>query len=48
MSFTDDLEAVAEPIWEATLAHPMVEGFGDATLDVEPFRYWVRRGGWAV
>lgn len=43
MSFTDDLEAVAEPIWEATLDHPMVEGLGDGSLDVEPFRYWVRQ-----
>ena len=43
MAFTDELEMVAEPIWEATLAHPMVEGLGDGSLEVEPFRYWVRQ-----
>ncbi|PSQ57904.1 MAG: thiaminase II [Halobacteriales archaeon SW_9_67_25] len=43
MSFTDDLEPVAEPIWEAILDHPMVEQLGEGTLDEEPFRYWVRQ-----
>ncbi len=43
MSFTDELRTVAEPIWTATLGHPMVEGLGDGTLDVEPFRYWIRQ-----
>lgn len=43
MDFTDDLEAVAEPIWDAIEAHPMVEALGDGTLDEAPFRDWVRQ-----
>ncbi|QHS15869.1 thiaminase II [Halopenitus persicus] len=43
MSFTTDLESVAEPIWDDILSHPMVEALGDGTLDEEPFRYWVRQ-----
>jgi len=43
MAFTEELRAVAEPVWEATLSHPMVEQLGEGTLDEEPFRYWVRQ-----
>ncbi len=43
MSFTDELEPVAEPVWEATVSHPMVERLGAGTLDEAPFRYWVRQ-----
>lgn len=43
MNFTDDLDAVAEPIWDAILEHPMVEALGAGNLDEEPFRYWVRQ-----
>lgn len=43
MSFTDDLEPVATPIWDAILEHPMVERLGEGTLDEEPFRYWVEQ-----
>lgn len=43
MSFTDDLASVADPIWDAVVAHPMVEALGDGTLDEAPFRYWVRQ-----
>ena len=43
MSFTDDLRTDAEPVWEATLEHPMVERLGEGTLDEAPFRYWVRQ-----
>jgi thiaminase/transcriptional activator TenA len=43
MPFTDDLEPIAEPIWDAILAHPMVTALGDGTLDEAPFRYWVRQ-----
>lgn len=43
MAFTDELREVADPIWEATLAHPMVEQLGEGTLDEAPFRYWVRQ-----
>ncbi|RBI62608.1 thiaminase II [halophilic archaeon] len=37
------MEVVAEPIWDAILEHPIVEGLGDGTLDEEPFKYWVRQ-----
>jgi thiaminase/transcriptional activator TenA len=43
MKFTESLEPVAEPIWDAILGHPMVERLGEGTLDEEPFRYWVRQ-----
>ena len=43
MALTGELREVAEPVWEATLAHPMVERLGKGTLDEEPFRYWVRQ-----
>ena len=43
MSFTDDLEPVAEPLWDAILDHPIVESLGDGTLEEEPFRYWVKQ-----
>jgi thiaminase/transcriptional activator TenA len=42
-TFTDDLRPEAEPIWDAIVDHPMVEGIGDGTLDEAPFRYWVRQ-----
>jgi thiaminase/transcriptional activator TenA len=43
MAFTETLRADAEPVWAATMDHPMVEGLGDGTLAEEPFRYWVRQ-----
>ncbi|GGM60774.1 thiaminase/transcriptional activator TenA [Halarchaeum rubridurum] len=43
MGYTETLAEVADPIWDAIEAHPMVSGLGDGTLDVEPFRYWVRQ-----
>lgn len=43
MSFTDDLEPVADPIWEAIVDHSMVEQLGAGTLDEGPFRYWVKQ-----
>jgi len=43
VSFTDDLEPVADPIWDAILDHPMVTRLGEGTLDSEPFAYWVRQ-----
>lgn len=43
MSFTDDLEPVAEPIWDAIVDHPMVDQFGEGTLAEGPFRYWVKQ-----
>jgi len=43
VSFTDDLEPVADPIWDAILDHPMVARLGEGTLDPGPFEYWVRQ-----
>ncbi|WP_318568872.1 thiaminase II [Salinigranum marinum] len=43
MSFTDTLEPVAEPLWDAIVDHPMVSQLGAGTLDESPFRYWVRQ-----
>jgi thiaminase/transcriptional activator TenA len=43
MAFTDELEADAEPIWQAIVDHPMVERLGEGTLDTDPFEYWVRQ-----
>jgi thiaminase/transcriptional activator TenA len=43
MGFTDGLEPVAEPVWEAIVEHPMVAQLGAGTLDESPFRYWVRQ-----
>lgn len=43
MGFTNDLEAVADPIWDAILDHPMVVELGAGTLDEAPFEYWVRQ-----
>jgi thiaminase/transcriptional activator TenA len=42
MAFTDDLREEAEPIWAATLSHPMVEQLGAGTLETDPFVYWVK------
>lgn len=41
MSFSDELRAAADPIWEAQHAHPFVRGIGDGTLDVARFRHYV-------
>ena len=43
MSFTDELAEIGDPVWDAIVAHPMVEQLGKGTLDEEPFRYWVRQ-----
>lgn len=43
MAFTDDLEEVAEPIWEAIIEHPMIIELGKGMLAEEPFRYWIRQ-----
>ncbi|WP_248897031.1 thiaminase II [Haloplanus halobius] len=43
MAFTDDLQPVAETLWDDIVAHPMVSRLGDGSLDVEPFAYWVRQ-----
>ncbi|WP_135305693.1 thiaminase II [Haloarcula amylovorans] len=43
MSFTDELAGVGDPVWDAIVAHPMIERLGEGTLDEAPFRYWVRQ-----
>ncbi|WP_254273063.1 thiaminase II [Haloarcula marina] len=43
MSYTDELAAIGDPVWDAIVAHPMLEGLGEGTLDESPFRYWVRQ-----
>ena len=41
--FSDNLHALAEPIWRAQHEHPFVRGIGDGTLDVDKFKLWVRQ-----
>jgi thiaminase/transcriptional activator TenA len=43
MRFTDELRAAAEPIWAAQHDHPFVRGIGDATLDPDAFRVYIRQ-----
>jgi len=43
MSFSDALREEADPIWEAIVDHPMVQGIGDGTLEEERFEYWVKQ-----
>jgi thiaminase/transcriptional activator TenA len=43
MTFTDDLEPVADPIWDAIVDHPAVSELGAGTLDEDVFRYWVKQ-----
>jgi len=43
MSFSEELREEADPVWEAIVDHPMVQGIGDGTLDEEPFKQWVRQ-----
>jgi thiaminase/transcriptional activator TenA len=38
---TEELYTVAQPIWEAQLAHPFVRGIADGTLEEEKFKRWV-------
>jgi thiaminase (transcriptional activator TenA) len=41
--FTDELRAVADPVWRAQHEHPFVRGLGDGTLDEDRFRHYVRQ-----
>ncbi len=43
MSFSQELGALAKPIWDAQLEHPFVRGLGDGTLEEERFKRWVRQ-----
>lgn len=40
---SDEMLAVARPIWDAQLAHPFVAGIADGTLPPETFERWVRQ-----
>ena len=41
--FSDELRAIAEPIWAAEHDHPFVRGIGDGTLAAEKFRFFIRQ-----
>ncbi len=41
MSFCDYLFDKVEPIWQAQLEHPFVQGIADGTLEEEIFQRWV-------
>lgn len=41
--FTDELRALAAPVWEAQFHHPFVQGIGDGSVDRRQFEYWVRQ-----
>ncbi|MCS6800863.1 MAG: thiaminase II [Chloroflexota bacterium] len=43
MRFSDQLRALAAPIWEAQHAHPFVRGIGDGSLPKERFVEWVKQ-----
>jgi thiaminase/transcriptional activator TenA len=43
VSFSADLRAAAEPVWEAQHAHPFVRGIGDGTLERDRFAHYVRQ-----
>jgi thiaminase/transcriptional activator TenA len=43
VSFSAELRASADPIWEAQHAHPFVRGIGAGTVDPERFKRWVRQ-----
>jgi thiaminase (transcriptional activator TenA) len=38
---TEALYRAAQPLWDAQLEHPFVEGIGDGTLEEAKFRRWV-------
>lgn len=41
--FSARLRALAAPVWDAQLAHPLVRGIGDGTLDPAVFGFWLRQ-----
>ena len=43
MSFSAELRAAADPVWQAQHDHPFVRGIGDGSVDVLRFERWVRQ-----
>jgi thiaminase/transcriptional activator TenA len=41
MSYSAQLRQETNAIWQAILAHPMVQGIGDGTLPEPKFRFWL-------
>jgi thiaminase (transcriptional activator TenA) len=41
MASSDEFRSRAHAIWEASYAHPFVQGIGDGTLPAERFRYYL-------
>ncbi len=41
MKFSQHLKKLAEPIWNAQLKHPFVEGLGDGTLPQRTFQFYI-------
>ena len=41
MSFTERLQRLAKPIWDAQLTHPFVVALGKGTLPQRKFRYYI-------
>ncbi|WP_058307654.1 thiaminase II [Gracilibacillus massiliensis] len=41
MKFSKVIRQEADPIWQASLAHPFVQGIGDGSLPIENFKYYV-------
>jgi thiaminase/transcriptional activator TenA len=42
-SFSQELRATADPIWQAQHDHPFVQQIGQGSVDVESFKRWVRQ-----
>ena len=43
MSFSTDVEKKAQGLRQTVLQHPFITGIGDGTLDLEPFKFYVRQ-----
>ena len=41
--FSDRLFKTAEPIWNACLNHPFVQGIADGTLEQEKFKHYMKQ-----
>ena len=43
MGFSDELRAMAAPMWETEHSHPFVTGIGDGSLPLEKFKYYLEQ-----